>query len=426
MKFAATVSCGLLVTVLHLVEGVAAASHRHHSHRNPKAHAKVPAPQAHAKVPVPVAEANQPAAASALPAVSTLLDPASETLRSLNAKASILEAQTNIQLSRERETFSARLTALTLQNKMLTSDIQELTSKTDVLRKHANQLTTANQLMRTELRAAKSSLTNARDFSSKALKNSDDSHAQDLDVLQPAGKKVSFVAVGVKDQGYDDQESDQADDQGDDDDDSENDDQGASLLALSSRIRRRAWAAATVGEGAEAAAASQMSDIEALEIGRNGGLQGVPLLEVLSKNIADLAKQQRQSEQLLRGAYDTKLNALLKQQKSLNTTKASLLTLRAKLTAAEAHLERTNLQLQKQLRGLGLFLQKLTHMILAPASEVGNQLRKLPKDVAALLPAGSVPRAQVKSPKAQVKSPASPPAQAKKMQSPTLQAVQID
>jgi hypothetical protein len=344
----------------------------------------------------------------------------------LNAKASILEAQTNIQLSRERETFSARLTTLAFQNKMLTSDIQELTSKTEVLRKHANQLTTANQLMRTELRATKNSLTNARDFTSEALKNSDDSHAQDLDVLQPAGKKVSFVAVGVKDQGYDDQESDQADDQGDDDDDSENDDQGASLLALSSRIRRRALAAATVGEGAEAAAASQMSDIEALEIGRNGGLQGVPLLEVLSKNIADLAKQQRQSEQLLRGAYDTKLNALLKQQKSLNTTKASLLTLRAKLTAAEAHLERTNSQLQKQLRGLGLFLQKLTHMILAPASEVGNQLRKLPKDVAALLPAGSAPKAQVKPPKAQVKSPASPPAQAKKMQSPTLQAVQID
>jgi len=426
MKFAATVSCCLLVIVLQLAEGVAAASHRHHSHRNPKAHAKVPVPQAHAKVPVPVAEANQPAAASALPAVSTLLDPASETLRSLNAKASILEAQTNIQLSRERETFAARLTTLTLQNKMLTSDIQELTSKTDVLRKHANQLTTANQLMRTELRATKNSLTNARDFTSEALKNSDDSHARDLDVLQPAGKKVSFVAVGVKDQGYDDQESDQADDQGDDDDDSENDDQGASLLALSSRIRRRALAAATVGEGAEAAAASQMSDIEALEIGRNGGLQGVPLLEVLSKNIADLAKQQRQSEQLLRGAYDTKLNALLKQQKSLNTTKASLLTLSAKLTAAEAHLERTNSQLQKQLRGLGLFLQKLTHMILAPASEVGNQLRKLPKDVAALLPAGSAPKAQVKPPKAQVKSPASPPAQAKKMQSPTLQAVQID
>lgn len=398
MKFAATSCCCLLVSVLNLVQGAVAASHRHHSRHNPKAHAKMP---------VPAAETNRLAVASPLPAVSALLDPASETLRSMNAKASILEAQTNIQLSRERETFSARLTGLTGQNKQLTADIQKLTSETDVLRKHANQLTDANRLMRKELRAAKSGLTSARDFSSDALKSSDDSHAQDLDVLQPAGKKVSLVSV--QEQGYDDQDSDQGEDQGDDDDDSENDDEGASLLALSSRIRRRALAATTVGEGAEVAAASQMSDVEAVATGRGGGLQGAQLLEVLSKNIAELAKQQQQSEEQLRGAYDTKLKALLTEQTSLNATKASLLTLRTKLTAAEAHLERTNSQLQKQLHGLGLFLQKLTHMIMAPATEVENQLQKLPKDVAALLPAGFVP-------KAQPKSPAAPSAQAKKTQ----------
>jgi len=409
MKFAATSCCCVLVSMLHLAQHVAAASHRHHSRRNPKAHANLP---------VSVAEGNQLAAASQLPAVSVLLDPASETLRSLNAKASILEAQTNIQLSRERETFAARLTGLTGQNKQLTADIQVLTSKTDALRKHANQLTDANRLMRRELRAAKISLTNARDFSSDALKGSDDSHAQDLDVLQPAGKKVSLVAVGAKDQGYDDQETDQGADQGDDDD-SEEDDQGASLLALSSRIRRRVLAATTFGESAQAAAASQMSDIEALATGRGGGVEGAQLLEVLSKNIADLAKQQRQSEEQLRGAYDTKLNALLTEQRSLNATKASLLTLHTKLTAAETHLERTNSKLQKQLHGLGLFLQKLTHMIMAPASEVENQLTKLPKDVAALLPAGLVQ-------KAQLKSPAAPAAHAKTAQSTMLRGDQID
>merc|ERR1719458_1168033 len=272
--------------------------------------------------------------------------------------------------------------------------------------------------MRKELHAAQRGLTNARDFSSDALRSSDDSHAEDLAVLQPPGKKVSFVSVGARDQGYDDQDSDQSEDQGEDDDDSESDDQGASLLALSSRIRRRALAAATAGEGAEAAAASQMSDIEALATGR-GGLDSANLLEVLSKNIADLAKQQRQSEQQLRGAYDTKLNALLTEQRSLNATKASLLTLRTKLTAAEAHLEHTNSHLQKQLHGLGLFLQKLTHMILAPASEVENQLKKLPKAVAAFLPAGFVP-------KAPAKSHAAPPAKAKAMQSTMLRGDQID
>jgi len=409
MKFAATNCCWVLVGMLQLAQGVAVTSHHHHS-RNPKVRANLPAK---------VAEANRLTAASALPAVSALLDPASETLRSLNAKASILEAQTNIQLSRERETFSARLTGLTGQNKQLTADIQQLTSETDALWKHAKQLTDANLLMRRELRATKISLTSAGDFSSDALKGSDDSHAQDLDVLQRAGKKVSLVTMGVKDQGYDDQESDQDDDQSDDDDDSENDDQGASLLALSSRIRRRALAATTAGNGAEAAVASQMSDIEAIATGRGGGVQGAQLLEVLSKNIAELAKQQRHSEEQLRGAYDTKLHALLTEQRSLNATKTSLLTLRTKLTAAEAHLQRTNSQLRKQLRGLGLFLQKLTHMILAPASEVKNQLKKLPKDVAALLPAGLVP-------KVQPNSPAAAPAKANKTQSTMLRGDQID
>jgi len=411
MKFAATASCFLLASALHFGEGAAAASHHHHGHRNPKTHKKVP---------VPVAEASQLAVASPLPPVSALLNPASETLRSLNAKASILEAQTNIQLSRERETFSARLTALTDQNKRLHVDIQELTTNTNSLRKHADQLTDANRLMRKELRAAKHSLSNARDFSMDALESSDDSHAQDLDVLQPAGKKVSFVDVGAKNRGFDDEDSDQAEDQGDDDDDdSENDEQGASLLALSSRIQRRALATATVEASAEAAATAQMSDIEKIATGQDSGLQGAQLLEVLSKNIADLAKQQRQSEQQLRGAYDTKLNALLTEQRSLNATKASLLTLRTKLTAAEAHLEHTNSHLQKQLHGLGLFLQKLTHMILAPASEVENQLKKLPKDVAAFLPAGFVP-------KAPAKSHAAPPAKAKAMQSTMLRGDQID
>jgi len=279
------------------------------------------------------------------------------------------------------------------------------------LRKHASQLTDANRLMRRQLHVAEISLTLARDFSSDALKDSDDSHAQDFDVLLPAGKKVSLVAMGVEDQGYDDQESDQGEDQGDDDNNSENDDQGASLLALSSRIRRHALAATTVGEGAEAAVASQMSDIEALATG-GGGVQGAQLLEVLSKNMADLAKQVRQSEEQLRGAYTTKLNALLTEQRSLNATKASLLTL-------EPHLERTNLQLAKQRRGLGLFLQKLTDMLLAPASEVGIQLEKLPKDVAALLPAGFIP-------KAQPKSPAAPRAQAQTTQRTMLRSDQID
>lgn len=409
MKFVAAVSCCLVAVQ---------AAHHHHGHHKLKAQPKVQ--------PKVAAAQNPSGVASALPAVSALLNPASETLRTLNAKASILEAQTNIQLSREREAFSARLAGLTEQNRELTADIQSLTSATDALRKHATQLTDANRLMRKELHAAQRGLTNARDFSSDALRSSDDSHAEDLAVLQPPGKKVSFVSVGARDQGYDDQDSDQSEDQGEDDDDSESDDQGASLLALSSRIRRRALAAATAGEGAEAAAASQMSDIEALATGR-GGLDGANLLEVLSKNIADLAKQQRQSEEQLRGAYDTKLNALLTKQKSLNTTKASLLSLRTKLTKAEAHLERTNSQLQAQLRGLGLFLQKLTHMILAPAAEVEHQLQKLPKDVAALLPPGAMPKALPKaSPKVHHKSQAAPRAQAKQTLNKGLRAEQID
>merc|ERR1719401_1313704 len=76
-----------------------------------------------------------------------------------------------------------------------------------------------------------------------------------------------------------------------------------------------------------------------------------------------------------------KHSSLIVQQRTLNSTRASLLALRAKLRVADKHLETTRDQLSERLRGVGLFTQRLVHLALAPAAEVPRILKSLPNSV---------------------------------------------
>merc|ERR1719305_1610023 len=112
----------------------------------------------------------------------------------------------------------------------------------------------------------------------------------------------------------------------------------------------------------------------------------VDLLDVLSKDVAHLAQQEKESEKTLKNLFirdfragAKRHQALLTQQKTLIATRSSLQALQAKLKGAEAHLEATRAQLEGRLHGLGQFIQKLAHFAMAPQHEVPHLLEVLPK-----------------------------------------------
>merc|ERR1719224_279441 len=112
------------------------------------------------------------------------------------------------------------------------------------------------------------------------------------------------------------------------------------------------------------------------------------LLEVLSKEVSALAQQEKESEKNLKNLFirdfragAKRHQALLAQQKSLNSTRAALQTLKAKLETAVAHLAATQSQLEARLHGIGQYLQKLSHFAMAPQNEANHLMDVLPKAV---------------------------------------------
>jgi hypothetical protein len=356
-----------------------------------------------------------------LPAVSQMLSTASNTLKSVNSQASSLEArvvqaqmQSEAKMAKQKAAFEEKLKqqeqgnqAVITANANISAEIKDLKSGNAALKKHAREIEETNKLMRSELHTLESRLGVAKDFTSKSLTATDDSKNSLLQVLKGGRKHHhAFVETSSKTQSHagandDDDEDDDdkedsdetSDDKDDDDKDDKDDDEEegtTSFLALSSKVHR-----AAVADGSSAFEAA-MSDLEAAvpDVPAGPAMPDSPasnpgdLLEVLSKDVAHLAQQEKESEKTLKNLFirdfragAKRHQALLTQQKTLIATRSSLQALQAKLKGAEAHLEATRAQLEGRLHGLGQYLQKLAHFAMAPQHEVPHLLEVLPKTV---------------------------------------------
>jgi len=353
-----------------------------------------------------------------LPAVSQMLSAASGTLKSVNTQATSLEArvvqaqmQSEAKMAKQKAAFEEKLKLQEQSNQdvikanaNITSENKVLKGGNNALKKHAHEVEETNKLMRSELRTLQSRLGVAKDFTSKSLTSTDDSKNAMLQVLK-GGKKHhhAFVETASKTKRGDaDEEDDEADDDDDEsadddkdqadssdekdgDDEDDDDEEGStSFLALSSKVRRK-----SVADNLEV----EMNDMDAVAPA-GPVMPDAPaespdnLLVVLSKEVAALAAQEKESEKTLKSLFirdfragAKRHQALLSQQKSLNAKHSSLHILQNKLKTAVSHLEATRAQLEGRLHGLGQFLQKLAHFAMAPEAEAAHLLDVLPKAV---------------------------------------------
>jgi ABC-type Zn2+ transport system substrate-binding protein/surface adhesin len=326
-----------------------------------------------------------------LPAVSSMLGTASATLKSISSQANTLEArvmqvqtENEAKMARQKSVFDRRLKAqeeanrdVVSENKQISKDISEINTHNVALRKHAKELQVDNRLLRIELQTFQTKLGVSRDFVATALASTDDSKAKDLLILKEAKKEDHEDRE--EDDDSDDRDEDGDNSGKDDDDDDDGDDAGPSFLALASRTQKSAEA--DVQD-------AQLDDFEGDGEKKPKTLNPNDLLKVLQKGVENLAVEEKEGEAKLKAMFLSDFQggsrhhiALISQQKTLNATRASVKQRENLLTAAEAHLERTKSHLEQRLRGLGLFLQKLAHVALAPAAEVPKMVKTLPSAV---------------------------------------------
>jgi len=379
--------------------------HRHH-HKHGAAKAKaepatpvVPqaqvAPEAPAMLPPATqAAAEVPAAINAgaggypqLPAVSSMLGSASQTLQNINAQARVLEArvvQTQMEneakMARQKAVFEQKLKsqedrsrALQAANKQLAGEIEGLRANISGLRNRAKDRQGANDVRRREMTAISGRLVRAKAFLLTSLKVADDEKAPQLDVLRgkksagglarrkvaPAVKAAKRVSAPVEHANKlaSEDNSDSKDDE---------DVEDASFIALSTSHT-------LIGtQPAAAPAAGSPKDV----------------LNVLGEAVTNLQKEERASEAQLKGMFLTNFKAGVKryaslaaQQRALLATRKSLVAEQGDLIKADEHLQGTSLALQQQLRAFGVFAQRLAHLALAPPQEAEILLKALPSDV---------------------------------------------
>lgn len=341
-----------------------------------------------------------------LPAVPAMVGSAVEVLKGISAQASSLEeravqvqADNAAKMKKMKAFFERNLKTreeanleVVAANAKISSEIDALKKDNVARRKHAQELVEANKFMRSEIHALEASLGAGRDFAQASLKASDDRKAKELVVLgmekeeahkveDKTEKKTKVEDKSSTDKDEKESKDTSADDEKDDDDDDDAT-AGDSFLALSSRHGHRLFARAktSVEVSAEDAA---LADAYAPE-------QQTPadIVKLLTAGVENLAKEQKASEEHVKALFATDVEAetkrqeaLVQQQQSLNATRSSLKVLQAKLGVAEDHLTSTKSLLSSKLRELGLFVQRLAHLALAPQGEAPRLLKALPVNV---------------------------------------------
>eukprot|EP00747_Dinoflagellata_sp_TGD_P029356 gnl/TRDRNA2_/TRDRNA2_133860_c0_seq2.p1 gnl/TRDRNA2_/TRDRNA2_133860_c0~~gnl/TRDRNA2_/TRDRNA2_133860_c0_seq2.p1 ORF type:complete len:436 (+),score=134.20 gnl/TRDRNA2_/TRDRNA2_133860_c0_seq2:53-1360(+) len=368
-----------------------------------------PAPPAVVPAPVNTGNSGFPE----LPAVSSMLTPAEETLKAINEQAAALEAKTlqaqmadSQRMAKQKAVFEQRLRqqeqanlVVVAENKEVEKEIATLKKDNEGLRKHSRELQESNALARKELKSLQKSLALVTEFAKDSLVKTDDAKAKELVVLQQSKGKgrrahrhilAQMESMDTEEPADSDDLAAHSDDEQDDDQDQETaqededtngddeEDVAASLLQLDSSD-------------------NQISALETVAANAMGTDLGSPteppadptgILKTLASGVANLAAQEKQSETKLKKMFVTDFQAgnrrhaaLMQQQRSLNATRAGLENLQDRLDNAVTHLEHTQNHLQQDLRGFGLFAQRLAHLALAPAKEVPRLMEALPAKV---------------------------------------------
>jgi len=208
-----------------------------------------------------------------------------------------------------------------------------------------------------------------QEFITESLQRTDDSAAPELEVLgnpRPERKArhhhtyVETASHSTKADKTDKSEEDDQDDQDDQDDEQEDDGEdgpkGEALLAVAAQVRR----------STNEASLSSESEMPATADGDSAEANPKDLLAVLSKGVTDLQQEERASEGRLKTMFLSNFQAgakrhaaLTAQQKQLNATRTQLRELWPRLHAADERLDRSHGELERRLRGLGLFAQRL-------------------------------------------------------------------
>eukprot|EP00747_Dinoflagellata_sp_TGD_P162117 gnl/TRDRNA2_/TRDRNA2_179355_c0_seq1.p1 gnl/TRDRNA2_/TRDRNA2_179355_c0~~gnl/TRDRNA2_/TRDRNA2_179355_c0_seq1.p1 ORF type:complete len:435 (+),score=160.96 gnl/TRDRNA2_/TRDRNA2_179355_c0_seq1:122-1426(+) len=392
---------------------------RHQAPPPPPAAKQEAAPAAPAAPVAPLVVPSAPSVGKSgfpeLPTVNSMLDPAAETLKAINSQASMLEAKIlaaqmadQQKMAKQKAVFEERLKEqeqanrdVIAKNEHISKEIADLKRGNDGLRKKAKELEDGNHLARTELKELQNKLGSAKDFVASSMKSTDDSKAKELQVLTQDAKtghhgrhhhvlaqiesidNVEDPSEMAASDGEDSAEDDTADASSDDSSDADESDGGDEDSA----------AFVQVGMTREAEMVdSQLLSLEATQAAADpaSAPEANPnaLVMTLQSGVANLAKQEKLAEEKLKQQFISDFQAgnrrhaaLMQQQHSLEAQRASLETLQNKLKTAVAHLEETSSHLQQRLRGIGLFVQRLAHLALAPASEVPRLIGAMPTAV---------------------------------------------
>jgi hypothetical protein len=263
-------------------------------------------------------------------------------------------------------------------NQRLSGEIAAIQANISALQHKAEDVQTASEIMRSEMKTLGGKLARGRAFLLASLKNLDDDNAPQLAILQElksprrpdskhVGKRAETVHRGAA------AETKHKTKQVREvlmkiTSNVKNDKDEVSFLALEATHVQRVSQPAS---GVTAAAGSPKD-----------------LVNVLGQAVTTLQQEEHLSEAKLKVMFLTNFKAgvkryaaLLADQRKLITTRKTLLAQQAELRVADEHLRTTHLALQQKLQSFGLFTQKLAHLALAPTQEARELLRHLPADV---------------------------------------------
>ncbi|CAJ1374618.1 unnamed protein product [Effrenium voratum] len=274
-----------------------------------------------------------------LPTVSAMLDESTHTLSGISSQAQKLQQQmlevqqeNAARMQRQKAVFDRKLKEqeqknldVVKENAVMAKRIMDMKNANEELLQHAQALQKGNSLRHGELKMLQEQLTAGQSFLEESLAKTDDSKADDLEVLK----------------------SDQVEAK------------GLSLLEIS-----------------ETPSKEDVSNKKAQE--------PESLLSMLSDEVKVMKKQGQDSEAKLKGLFRTAFQtgvrrhkALLSQQKVLQETLEKMQSYRTRLEAADKHLQGTQSSLDTRIRDGGLFMQKLSELSMAKPEAAVQALQSL-------------------------------------------------
>lgn len=326
-----------------------------------------------------------------LPSVSSMLESASNTMKTLDDQEKMLQKQLlQIQehnlarMERQRTVFDKKLHDQEQKNKAEISNnsktaknIMSLKKSNEKLRKESVELQQSNEARRQELQAFSAQLVKLKQFIDDSYAASDDSKVEELEVLSTGSSKVSLlstaeakkdtktVAVDEHNKRHKHQVETVEDADEEDDGDEAEDDAPLSFLTISSEANE---------EPADAQKPEASSNISSPE----------DVVAMLSKAVDDLKQEGKDSEAKLKEVFLQKFQdgvkrhtAIDAQKTILGQTSDSMKTYEGKLQLAYKHLTETKSHLDEDLSKIGASLQKLAQLSAASPSEVQNTIKAL-------------------------------------------------